>query len=60
MYEYANALYFFNKNYFFKNGKYWDWKKLLLFNIEKKIELIDIDTEEDFYIANNLWRSINE
>ncbi len=60
IYEYANALYFFNKNYFFKYGKYWDWKKVLLFNIEKKIELIDIDTEEDFYLAKNLWKSIYE
>jgi len=60
VYEYANALYFFNKNYFFKYGKYWNWEKVNLFTISNKIELIDIDTEEDFIIAESVWRNINE
>ena len=28
IYEFANALYFFNRKYFLKNGRYWDWKKV--------------------------------
>ncbi len=60
VYEYANALYFFKKNYFFKYGKYWNWQKVNLFTISNKIELLDIDTEEDFIIAESVWRKISE
>ena len=60
VYEYANALYFFNKNYFFRYGKYWNWDKVKLFSIANKIELLDIDTEEDFKIAESVWKNINE
>ena len=60
VYEYANALYFFNKNYFFRYGKYWNWDKVKLFSIANKIELLDIDTEEDFKIAESVWKNNNE
>jgi len=55
VYEFANALYFFNREYFFENGRYWDWGNLNLVELESTIELIDIDTEEDFLMAEGLW-----
>lgn len=60
VYEFAHALYFFNKEYFFREGRYWDWKEVDLFSIDNKIELIDIDTEEDFVIAENMWKTIQK
>ena len=56
--EFANALYFFNRQFFFdNNGRYWDWNKLNLYTIESEIEVIDIDTETDFLIAESIWMS---
>lgn len=55
VYEFAHALYFFKKDYFFKNGRYWDWKDVRLTEIDNKLELVDIDTEEDFEIAEGLY-----
>jgi CMP-N-acetylneuraminic acid synthetase len=60
IYEFAHALYFFNKDYFFREGRYWDWKEVDLFPIADKTELIDIDTEEDFRIAECAWRALSE
>ena len=57
IYEFANALYFFDKKFFFENGRYWDWKNVELFEINNKIELIDIDTEQDFIIAQSIWEN---
>ena len=31
-----------------------------LFSIANKIELLDIDTEEDFKIEESVWKNINE
>ncbi len=59
IYEFANALYFFNREYFFKHGRYWDWSKLNLIELDSNIELIDIDTEEDFLMAEGLWKGLN-
>lgn len=56
IYEYANALYFFNRKYFLEKGKFWNWKKVRLFELKNKMELIDIDTEEDFIIAESIWK----
>jgi len=56
VYEFANALYFFNREYFFKEGRYWDWNSLNLIELESVIELVDIDTEEDFLMAEGLWK----
>ena len=58
IYEFANALYFFNRQYFFDNGRYWDWEKLRLIELESSVELIDVDTEEDFLIAESVWKSL--
>lgn len=55
VYEFAHALYFFNKDYFFSHGRYWDWKKVCLVELKNKFEALDIDTEEDFLIAEKVW-----
>ena len=55
IYEFSNALYFFDKEYFFKNGRYWDWEEVNFFEVSSKIELLDVDTEDDFKIAEALW-----
>lgn len=60
VYEFAHALYFFNKDYFFKNGRYWDWKRVQFIEINDKTELIDVDTEDDFLLAESLWKSIKK
>lgn len=57
IYEFANALYFYNREYFLETGGYWDWNTLNLIELENTIELIDIDTEEDFYIAESIWKN---
>ena len=60
VYEFAHALYFFNKEYFFENGRYWDWKEVEFIEIQDKVELIDIDTEEDFKIAEDIYKTRRE
>ena len=57
VYEFAHALYFFSKDYFFQHGRYWDWREVELVELNDKLELFDIDTEEDFMIAQNMWRA---
>lgn len=57
VYEFAHALYFFNREYFFKSGRYWNWKNVRLVEISDKLELLDIDTQEDFEIAARLWKN---
>src|SRR3989338_4530606 len=42
VYEFAHALYFFDKDYFFKHGRYWDWQEVRFIEIKEKAELIDI------------------
>ena len=56
VYEFAHALYFFSKDYFFQHGRYWDWQEVQLVELNDKLELYDIDTEEDFQIAQEMWR----
>jgi len=58
VYEFSNALYFFNRKYFLDKKRYWDWEKLRLIELENSIELIDIDTEEDFLIAESVWENL--
>lgn len=54
--EFAHALYFFERDYFFEHGRYWDWQTVRLLEIADPRELIDIDTEADFEFAEALWR----
>lgn len=55
--EFGHALYFFDRGYFFEHGRYWDWQSVRLVELPDARELIDIDTEEDFELAEALWRS---
>ncbi len=57
IYEFSHSLYFFNKEFFFKNKKYWNWNDLSYFTIEDNIETIDIDTENDFTIAESVYKN---
>ena len=41
----------------FENGRYWDWKEVEFIEIQDKVELIDIDTEEDFKIAEDIYKT---
>lgn len=56
VYEFAHALYFFEKDYFFTHGRYWDWRTVRLLELGDRAETVDIDTEEDFAFAEALWR----
>lgn len=57
VYEFAHAMYFFNRDYFFEHGTYWDWGRVKLIELWDRKELVDIDTEEDFRWAEALWRA---
>lgn len=54
--EFGHALYFFERAYFFEHGRYWDWQTVRLLEAKDPRELIDIDTEADFELAEALWR----
>lgn len=54
--EFAHALYFFEKSYFFEHGRYWDWQTVRLLEAGDPREMLDIDTEEDFTFAEALWK----
>ncbi len=58
--EFAHALYFFEKRYFFEHGRYWDWQQVRLVEMGDRFEIVDIDTEEDFAFAEALWRGSRE
>jgi CMP-N-acetylneuraminic acid synthetase len=55
IFEFAHALYFFEKAHFFREGRYWDWQQVRLLEIDDRHELVDIDTEDDFAFAEALW-----
>lgn len=55
VFEFAHALYFFDKAYFFEHGRYWDWRTVRLLEAGDRFEMLDIDTEEDFAFAEALW-----
>ena len=55
IYEFAHSLYYFDKDFFFKNKRYWNYKNLRYFEIKNKYEQIDIDTNEDFLLAEKIW-----
>jgi CMP-N-acetylneuraminic acid synthetase len=56
VHEFAHALYFFERDYFFEHGRYWDWQEVRLVELADRYELIDIDTEDDFAFAEAVWR----
>jgi len=57
--EFAHVFYFYEREYFLQNGVYWNWDDLNYIEIPSGIETLDIDTEEDFEMANLLWQSDN-
>jgi len=56
VHEFAHALYFFSRDYFLREGRYWDWQTVRLVEMAGGLELLDIDTESDFAFAESLWR----
>jgi len=60
IYESANALYYFDKEYFLKNGFYWAWESVELVDFEQTYEYIDIDTMNDFSRAEIMWKVISK
>lgn len=54
--EFAHALYFFDKAYFFEHGRYWDWQTVRLLEAGSPYELVDIDSEDDFAFAEALCK----
>ena len=57
--EFAHVFYFFEKEYFKKHGWYWDWNDVEYITIPKGIEMVDIDTEHDFEMAEIYWKGLN-
>ena len=57
--EFAHVFYFFEKQYFIENRWYWNWDKLNYITIPKNMEMIDIDTEDDFKLAEIIWKIKN-
>lgn len=55
--KFVHALYFFNRKYFLENGVWWDWNTVHFIELNNKYELIDIDTEEDFEMAEKLYKN---
>jgi len=54
--QFAHCFYFFKKEYYKKNGWFWDWNKVNYITMSKSIETFDIDTKEDFEIAKLLYK----
>ena len=58
VYEFAHVFYFFSREYFAKNGWYWDWSDVRYIEIPDGLETFDIDTEEEFFIAETMWKEV--
>jgi CMP-N-acetylneuraminic acid synthetase len=58
--EFAHCFYFFKREYFKKNGWYWNWNKLKYITMAKTMETFDIDTKEDFEIGKILYKKFNK
>jgi molybdopterin-guanine dinucleotide biosynthesis protein A len=54
--ELVDALYLFDRKFFLAEGRYWDWATVDLVEVGDTHELFDIDTEEDFAVAEAMWR----
>ena len=55
IYEFANALYYYNRKEFLMKGRYWSWDNVRCSVVDGGKEFIDVDTEEDFYIAESIY-----
>ena len=56
LYEMAHAFYFFNRRFFLEHGKYWHWDEVRTVELPVSDELIDIDEENEFVLAETLWK----
>jgi len=56
--EFAHVFYFFKKSYFVEHGWYWNWNDLQYIEIEETMEMFDIDTEEQFKMAEAMWKGL--
>lgn len=59
IHEFAHVFYYFNKDYFIKNGWYWDWSEVRYIEIPYGLEIFDIDTQEEFFMAETLYKGLN-
>ena len=55
--ELVDALYFFDRMYFFEHGAYWDWRAVRLIELADPLETMDIDEEADFAFVESLWKA---
>ena len=58
VYEFAHVFYFFSREYFRRTGWYWDWNEVRYIEIPEGLETFDIDTEEQFFMAETLWKEV--
>jgi CMP-N-acetylneuraminic acid synthetase len=54
--EFAEALHYFSRSYFLREGTFMEWSQVRFIELDSRHELLDIDTEEDFSVAEALWR----
>lgn len=59
VHEFAHVFYFFERNYFVEHGWFWDWRDVRFVEIPGGLETFDIDDEEEFLIAETLWRELS-
>lgn len=60
VYEFAHVFYFFRRDYFTQHGWYWDWNDVRYIEIPDGLETFDIDTEEEFFMAETLWKEVGD
>lgn len=57
LFELMDALYFFEPGYLYRHGVLCDWRTVRFIEVPDRDVLIDIDTEEDFALAEELWKA---
>lgn len=58
VYEFGHVFYFFSKEHFLRTGWYWDWSDVRYIEIPSGLETFDIDTEEEFFMAESMWKDV--
>ena len=56
--EFAHVFYYFHKEYFVKTGWFWDLNEVRYIEIPDGLEIFDIDTEEEFFMAETIWKEV--
>ncbi len=57
LHEVLDACYFFRRREFLERGRYWDWLEVRTIELPPTTEIVDIDTEEEFTMAEALWKA---